>query len=210
MGFIYEARNINFQTKRGFFGDIIFSKFPIIHAVSMPLDTGLLTHKFQYADVVIRPTDTIRIFNLHLQSVKFNETDYKLIDEGSNNNASQENLQKGKVIIKKLTVSFAKRSAQANAIDAEIKKSLYPTLVCGDFNDLPSSYTYFKVRGNLQDAFLNKGFGLGRTYTGISPLLRIDYILYQGQYLNLLGMHRDKVYYSDHFPQMAWFKMCAK
>ncbi len=29
----------------------------------------------------------------------------------------------------------------------------------------------------MQDAFLKKGFGVGRTYTSLSPTLRIDYIL---------------------------------
>ena len=38
------------------------------------------------------------------------------------------------------------------------------------------SYTYFTVRGDMQDAFLKKGFGIGRTFSALSPTLRIDYI----------------------------------
>ena len=44
-------------------------------------------------------------------------------------------------------------------------------IVTGDFNDVPNTYTYFTIRGKLQDAFLKQGFGIGRTYSGISPTL---------------------------------------
>jgi endonuclease/exonuclease/phosphatase family metal-dependent hydrolase len=209
MGYTYEARNINFQTKRGFFGDIVFSKYPIINSRSLNLDTSLLTHKFQYVDIVIRNTDTIRLFNLHLQSVKFNADDYKLLED-EKGPASKTSFMQSKIIINKLAVSFEKRSKQADIVSFEINKSPYATIVCGDLNDLPSSYTYFKVRGTLKDAFLEKGFGLGRTYTGISPILRIDYILFDSKKLKVFEIEKNNVKYSDHFPQKAWFGIKIK
>jgi endonuclease/exonuclease/phosphatase family metal-dependent hydrolase len=59
----------------------------------------------------------------------------------------------------------------------ELNKSPYPFIICGDFNDVPNSYTYFHIKGNSQDAFLKKGFAIGRTYIALAPTLRIDYIL---------------------------------
>jgi endonuclease/exonuclease/phosphatase family metal-dependent hydrolase len=210
MGYTYEARNVNFQTKRGFFGDIIFSKYPIVNSGSYNLDTSLLTHKFQFADIVMQGTDTVRVFNLHLQSVKFDTDDYNLIEKNAMPHASiNSNIKQGKVFIKKLAVSFEKRSKQAEIVRTEINKSPHATIVCGDFNDLPSSYTYFKVRGKLNDAFLDRGFGLGRTYTGISPILRIDYMLYDAKKIVMYALQKDNVPYSDHFPQKAWFAMKA-
>ncbi len=50
-------------------------------------------------------------------------------------------------------------------------------IMCGDFNDVPNSYTYFHIRGYRQDAFLAKGFGIGKSFNALAPTLRIDYIL---------------------------------
>ena len=49
--------------------------------------------------------------------------------------------------------------------------------MCGDFNDVPNSYTYFTIRGLRQDAFLQKDFGIGKSFNALAPTLRIDYIL---------------------------------
>ena len=50
-------------------------------------------------------------------------------------------------------------------------------MICGDFNDVPSSFTYFRIKGGWQDAFLQRGFGIGRSFIALAPTLRIDYIL---------------------------------
>ena len=42
---------------------------------------------------------------------------------------------------------------------------------------MPNSYTYFTIRGNWNDAFLQKGFGIGTSFISLAPTLRIDYIL---------------------------------
>jgi endonuclease/exonuclease/phosphatase family metal-dependent hydrolase len=69
------------------------------------------------------------------------------------------------------------RAVQAATIQAQLAKSPYPTIITGDFNDVPSSYTYKQIKGKMQDAFLKKGFGIGATYMNLSPTLRIDYIM---------------------------------
>ncbi len=204
MGYKYFARNINFNTKRGYFGDIIFSKYPILQSESFNLDTSLTTHKFQYADIILGYQDTIRVFNLHLQSVKFSSEETVALN-AQKTKEIKKNISKGKLIISKLGISYKKRSAQAEIVREQIESSPYPAIVCGDFNDIPSSYTYFKVRGSMQDAFLKKGFGLGRTYTGISPILRIDYLFFNENKFKILALEKDKVYYSDHFPIKVWF-----
>jgi endonuclease/exonuclease/phosphatase family metal-dependent hydrolase len=83
-----------------------------------------------------------------------------------------------------------------------INQSPYPVILCADFNDVPNSYTYFTVRGNLQDAFLLKGSGIGRTFTAISPTLRIDYILASNE-LSILQFNRVTKKYSDHYMLVA-------
>jgi endonuclease/exonuclease/phosphatase family metal-dependent hydrolase len=207
-GYNYFSANKNFVSKRGFFGDIIFSKFPIVNTKSIPFDTTTLTHRFQYADIVWQQ-DTIRLFNLHLQSVRFDKSEIAMLDNVSekskptkigNQNASKTQLEKSKIIIKKLKTSSGKRGLQADIVADEINKSPYANMVCGDFNDIPSSYTYFTIRGKLNDAFLDKGFGLGRTYNDISPTLRIDNIFYDAKKFSAIAYQNKNVNYSDHHP----------
>jgi endonuclease/exonuclease/phosphatase family metal-dependent hydrolase len=198
-GYGYYAINKNFDTKRGFFGDIIFSKFPIQNHAALFLDTTN-TQQYQYADIAIN-NKLIRVFNLHLQSIKLSKKDLVV----SNAKTNQEQYQQTKSILQKLKKSFTLRGAQANNVAATIAQSALPIIVCGDMNDIPSSYTYFTIRGKLQDAFLDKGFGLGRTYNNISPVLRIDNIFFDQQKITVLDFKKHKVFFSDHYPIVATF-----
>jgi endonuclease/exonuclease/phosphatase family metal-dependent hydrolase len=80
--------------------------------------------------------------------------------------------------------------------------SPHPVIFCGDLADVPNSYAYFQVRGRLQDAFLEKGRGLGRTYGFISPTLRIDYIFADKKF-KVKQFAKFRTGYSDHFPILA-------
>jgi endonuclease/exonuclease/phosphatase family metal-dependent hydrolase len=83
-----------------------------------------------------------------------------------------------------------------------LDSSPYPAFITGDFNDVPNSYTYFTIRGGRQDAWLQKGFGIGRTYKNISPTLRIDYILADPR-LKVLQCQKVYTPWSDHNPVEA-------
>ncbi len=79
--------------------------------------------------------------------------------------------------------AFSLRGVQSDMIKREVTRSPFPTVVCGDLNDVPNSYAYQTVRGDMQDAFLEEGTGLGKSFiSGRSkfltwlPTLRIDYI----------------------------------
>ena len=85
--------------------------------------------------------------------------------------------------------TFKLHGVQSDFIVKEMESSPYPTFVMGDLNDVPGSYTYSVMRGQREDAFLEKGIGLGATYTSSSsfmlrhlPTLRIDYIFHPQQY----------------------------
>ena len=80
--------------------------------------------------------------------------------------------------------------------------SPYPVIVTADLSDVPNSYTYFTVRGTLQDAFLQKGYGIGRTFRGLSPTLRIDYIFADPRF-SVQQFKRVKKDYSDHYMLVA-------
>ena len=97
------------------------------------------------------------------------------------------------------------RSKEARTIKENIVKSPYPVVVCGDFNDIPVSYTYHVLSEGLQDAFQESAWGFGKTYAGHIPALKIDNILLDNS-LEALHCHIPKIPFSDHYPVVAQFK----
>ncbi|OIR05069.1 endonuclease/exonuclease/phosphatase family protein [mine drainage metagenome] len=152
-------------------GCIIFSKYPFI-------DSGRIKYRVAesliYADVV-KEKDTFRIYTTHLQSFKFKKEDYDGMDKIMERD--EDALAASKNIFYKMKLAFKRRGAQAKIVDEAMAKSPYPSIICGDFNDVPNSYTYFHIKKNRQDVFLKKGFGIGRSFIALAPTLRIDYIL---------------------------------
>lgn len=180
---IYEN---NFQ-----FGMAIFSRYPIVDSGHVLSPVGVRSEGLSYADVKMND-QRFRIFTAHLESVGLNAQDY----EGSGN--PEISGSKFKTIIKE----FQFRSRQAEMVRDHIRESPYPAVVCCDLDDVPNSYAYFTVKGKLQDAFLQKGSGFGRTFRFISPTLRIDYIFADRKF-QVDQFKRLKVPYSDHYPLIA-------
>ena len=108
-------------------------------------------------------------------------------------------LEASKSLVKKLRIGYMFRGDQADEVRKHADNSPYPEIICGDFNDVPNSYTYFKVRGDREDVFVKKGLGIGRTFRNISPTLRIDYIFADKQF-EVVQFKRFVLPYSDHFP----------
>lgn len=181
------------------FGIIIFSKFPVIAKQTFINYPNDYNSTFQSIDI-IASKDTLRIFNLHLQSLKFSKENLSYLDKAGLK--SDSNITESKSIISKMKTGFVKRSIQANFIKDEINQSPYPVIVCGDFNDVPNSYAYETISHGLQDAFVKKGMGISRTFSAISPTLRIDNIFADEQF-KVVQFVRVKKLFSDHFPIVA-------
>jgi endonuclease/exonuclease/phosphatase family metal-dependent hydrolase len=181
------------------FGRVIFSKLPIINkqtVVNYPNDYNAT---FQYVDV-LKDKDTIRIFNVHLQSLKFTKANLSYLDKAGFD--TDGNITESKSIVSKIKAGFIKRSIQADFIKDEINHSPYPVIVCGDFNDVPNSYAYETIGAGLQNAFVEKGSGIARTFSSISPTLRIDNI-FPDKKFTVVQFTRVKKLLSDHFPILA-------
>jgi endonuclease/exonuclease/phosphatase family metal-dependent hydrolase len=180
-------------------GVAIFSRFPIIDSIRIiyPGPPKLKAAESLIACDLDVKGQKIRVFNTHLQSVLFQPKDYQ--DLRTIKNADDSLLDASKSIIKKLRQGYASRGGQVDIVREQLDNSPYPVIMCGDFNDVPNSYTYFRIRGKRQDAFVEKGGGLGRTYTYISPTLRIDYIMADQQF-EVLQFKRYLLPYSDHYP----------
>ncbi len=160
--------------KRGEYGMAVFSKFPIEHTELVEFD-GLTGNMCVIADIRI-DTTLYRIYNVHLQSFKFKKQDYKFITSPPENN--DEKLKQSKGLLGRMKSAYIKRAMQVSRIHEHIEQSRIPYFIIGDFNDPPVSYSYHVLSKGLKDAFVENGSGMGKTYIGIMPNFRIDYILY--------------------------------
>lgn len=188
------------------FGIIIFSRYPIINKKTISYYPNNYNSIFQYIDIV-KGEDTIRVFNIHLQSLRFSRSNLKYIDEPSIE--EEKTLKESKSILGKFKRGFLKREEQANRIRAELVKSPYPVILTGDFNDLPNSYAYHTIGGSMKNAFVENGAGLGRTFSGISPVLRIDNIFADSRF-EVKQFKRINIKLSDHFPIFADVQLSKK
>ena len=180
-------------------GMVIFSKYPITHTGIFDFGEDESVQQLIYTDIFING-QTIRIFTIHLQSVRFGPEEYESLNQIRHR--KKDGFKDSRTIVGKLKKGYKFRSLQADIVNDFVKKSPYPVILCGDFNDVPNSYTYFTIKGNMQDAFLQKGDGIGRTFRFISPTLRIDYIFADKKF-TVNQYHRITVPYSDHYSIMA-------
>ena len=165
-------------------GQAIFSKYPIVDSGS--IDFPDTENNAIFADVV-KGIDTIRIYNVHLQSSGISTDVNKLKTENSER------------LFKRVVKTFKKQQSQAELFLSHKNKSPYKVIVCGDFNNTPYSYVYRKIKGEFIDAFEEAGNGFGRTFDFKYFPVRIDFILVDESFsVNGFKSFSEKL--SDHFP----------
>ncbi len=175
-------------------GIATFSSYPIVAKGIIELKKG--DNFCIFSDIEVG-RDTIRVYNLHLESIHFGYDDYQLIE---NLNSSDTIDVKGiKNILKKLKRGYKKRSTQSALVSAHIEKCKYPIILCGDFNDTPVSYVYKQLTKKLLDSFCETGNGIGSTYINKFSTFRIDYILHSTT-LKSYNFETPHIGFSDHYP----------
>jgi len=186
------------SNKNGF-GIATYSKYPILKKSRIPFNSSF--NAAMYTDILFQ-SDTIRVFNIHLQSIKFQADNYAFMDT-ARLTYNTEQINEIRAIGSRLKTAFTMRAEQAQMIANYIKDSPYPLLVLGDFNDTPQSYAYRKIKKGMRDAFRSSGKGFGNTYAGELPSFRIDYIFYGPPFISY-EFKRIKADYSDHYPISSW------
>ena len=195
-------QHIGLQSQKKQWRMATYSNFPIIQKGTVSIKGERKNNICIYSDIVTS-NDTIRVYNIHLASNWFRPSDYSFMQSPS---LETDELKKNVISIgDRLKTSFIKRAEQVKAIKKHVNKSPFPVIICGDFNDTPNSYAYQYLSEGLNDAFVEKGSGLGRTYyNGNFPSLRIDYILSSPE-LDIHSFNTKNVILSDHFPIIAGF-----
>ena len=182
-----------------YYSSIIFSRYPIVDSGMIRYPRPTLPDALIHADIKVGE-DTLRFYTTHLQSLQLGKKDYDRISKIRSGEDSL--VANSRSILGKIKKGFTYRSLQANVIDEVLGDSPHPVILCADLNDVPTSYTYFTIRRNMQDAFLKKGFGIGRTFSGLSPTLRIDYI-FTDKHFTIKQFNRVVKRYSDHYMLVA-------
>ena len=182
------------------FGLAIVSKYPIVEKGTISF--GKLTQNHgMYADIKVNE-DTVRVYNFHFQSMSIEEKQIK--DSYKDQNGFK---TEGRNVLRRFRRGFVKRSDQVNVLLEHLQQSPYPVIFCGDVNDVPYSYTYQQLNKYYTNAFVKKGFGIGATYNGILPFVRIDNQFCSPELEVLDFTLHDTITYSDHFPLTAWYKI---
>jgi len=176
-------------------GLVIFSKYPAIDKGKLKFN-GTRTFGI-YTDLLING-DTIRVYNIHLASIQLLPADIDFVVNAGQEN--EDNIKQHAIsIYSKLKDAFSLREKQMNYLTEQLSRCDYSVILCGDFNDTPSSYVYDQISTELEDTFCQKGRGISVTYAGQIPFLRIDYIM-KSEFFSTMTYQRYKVDFSDHYP----------
>ena len=186
----YPYKYIKTLSKTNNFGLAIYSNYKIINSGSLYLKNS--ANNIIFADV-LKENDTIRVYNIHLESLKINPDKQNFGEKNSDR------------LLRRMKASFQKQASQVEQFLAHEKQWKGKKIVCGDFNNTAFSWAYRQIAKNKQDAFKEAGKGLGKTFNYIYPL-RIDFVLPDNNF-EVNNFKTFDVQYSDHFPILASIKL---
>lgn len=172
-------------------GQAIFSKFPIINSGSIEFHNT--SNNAIFVDIV-KQKDTIRVYNVHLQSLHIDTDIEQLKNETSEN------------LIRRVSKTFEAQQIQTELFMNHKRHCKYKIIICGDFNNTAYSYVYNTIKDDFNDAFVEAGHGFGSTFDFEFFPIRIDFILTDNSFqTNNFETYDIKL--SDHYPIMAEVKL---
>ena len=185
-------------------GNSYFSKFPLEDINSFENES--ISKFAEIKKVKINKDVSFYLVNCHFNSFGISSEEIEYINDTKNIVKDKEIYAKS--LITKLTNGFRLRTANTKILLEKLpSKEETPIIICGDFNDTPMSYTYNQMlKAGLKDAFLTSSRGIGKTYCGALPLLRIDYFWYN-DYIDVIDYNRIKQTSSDHYPLVMTFNI---
>lgn len=183
----YKFKFIKTKKNKDKIGLAIYSKFPIINKGSLNFEDTF--NNIIFADI-LKEKDTIRVYNIHLQSLNLNT---------NKENFGHENSEKLLIRLKK---QFKKQAEQTTLFLKHENKWKGKKIIAGDFNNTAYSWVYNQIIKNKKDAFIEAGNGFGKTFSYWFPL-RIDFILSDNKanienFESFLDENN-----SDHYPIIA-------
>lgn len=185
----YEAEYYVYPDAKGCYGNVTLSKYHLQDKGTLDFDES--ANLAISCDCTINGTK-MRIYNCHFQS-------YSISLSHIVKNIRGNYKETMKYAEDKLRYSIALRPKQVDLVMDNIEECPVESIVVGDFNDNPTSYTYHRLCRGRKDTFVEAGKGPGATYAYLFPFLRLDYILYPKD-CSAVSHRVDKVRWSDHYP----------
>lgn len=185
--FIFKADVIDNEHNPGL---AIFSKYKIINS-GVVFQEKHTVNAAIFADIEINKR-VVRIYNVHLASM----------------NLELENSIENKRLfrtIRRLKSGTIKRIEQVEILINHLKKSPYPVIINGDFNETPYSYVYNRLSDSLQNSFEEAGNGFGFTFNDIPYLLRIDHQFHSEGIKAVKYKVSREMRISDHLPTYGYY-----
>lgn len=185
----YSSEYYIFTGRGGSFGNVTLSRFPVKNRGVIKFDES--TNLAIFTDYECSGK-TFRVYNCHFESynISFSGIVKAIFDR------DQEVITETGVKMKR---SITRRPKQVDQVFKDIEECPVESFVCGDFNDNPMSYTYFRMTRSRKDSFVEAGDGFGATYSLLWPMLRIDYVLCPGS-CGIASHETPRVRLSDHYP----------
>jgi len=182
----------------------IFSKYPIKDYGSLTINERK-NKTCLWADIIVGK-ETVRVYSVHLYSNKLTKETEAIIEDRSF--GDERMIDDLRYILGSYINSSRKRVKEMDIILEHVRKSPFPVIMAGDFNDTPQSYSYRQIKNaGFCDAFQDSADGLGTTYAGSLPLLRIDYCFADKDRFKTIEHQIVKKRMSDHFPLISVFKL---
>jgi endonuclease/exonuclease/phosphatase family metal-dependent hydrolase len=188
----YHVEYYMFPTNSGAFGNLTLSRIPVKDKGKIKFDES--ANLAIYTDYETEGR-RFRVYNCHFESYNVSvsglmralvQRDNEVISDTGN----------------KMKRSITRRPKQVDRVFAHIEDCPLETFVCGDFNDNPMSYTYYRMTRGRKDTFIEAGHGFGATFATLWPMLRIDYILCPKSYRPITH-ETPRIPLSDHYPVVS-------
>ena len=175
---------------------VIYSRYPIVNSKNIPFE--MTNNSAMWAEVKINE-QVIRVYNAHLETTGINGTLHRAAKVQDNTGLEVENNHLLRALYGNYAIGMMARAGQANVLAMDMRESEAPIIVCGDFNDVPYSYVYNTMKGDLIDGFKECGSDWMYTFRGGKKKVRIDYIFHDKMFKGLTYYKKDLTY-SDHYP----------
>ena len=187
------------------YSEACLSKYPIL--LNETIDFENTANSCQYLRILIG-TDTLAIYNCHLQSNRLGAEEISEYQKFIKNPTDSTHYKASKKVLKNLLESTAQRAGQARMIAERARKETAKyMIVCGDFNDTPLSYSHRLFNRFMRDAYAQSGVGMGITYHEHKLYYRIDHIFCSKNITPLHTWIDRSQKDSDHYPVISRIRL---
>lgn len=183
----------------------VISKYPVRKISGID---SISSNKWNYGlfDVNIKGRH-ITLVNVHMTSFDLNKEERKVLTGMNSRRGINKGIDELKGSLRaKMSDRFRRRAENAVMLAMSLRNVEGPVIICGDFNDVPASWTYRTfIKEGFRDAYVDTNFGPTFTFNRHLMYFHLDQILYRGG-LRPLNVKRDsKIKISDHYPLLAEF-----